>query len=189
MELPGIISGIPFSCASGTLFQKDQNMTTKPKIAYHLGGDDEHLLVSVDGQILKGEPLNKFCEELNSRLDCRGTGAVAERLGCDLNQSLRVRLHHESQFGAVDWCRLGIKLGEESGELQGKIIRLSENRDGKDWRPEMLSELKDVLTVLHVIASRLEKDLNDLSSEAAEYFVTRDFPNIEKQNSAENLGQ
>lgn len=120
-------------------------------------------------------------------LDCRGTGAVAKRLCCDLNQSLRVRLHHESQFGAVDWCRLGIKLGEESGELQGKIIRFSEKRDGKDWRPEMLSELKDVLTVLHVIASRLEKDLNDLSSEAAEYFVTRDFPNIEKQNSAENL--
>lgn len=55
-------------------------MATKSKIAYHLGGDDEHLLVSVDGQILKGEPLNKFCEELNSRIEDQESDATFHTL-------------------------------------------------------------------------------------------------------------
>lgn len=94
--------------------------------------------------------------------------------------STLVREHHEEQFGRVSWCRLATKLGEEVGELQGAIIRDTEKRDGRAWRNEMFAEMQDVLTVLHVMAARMGDELSKASDDAGEYFITREFKNLEK---------
>ena len=52
-------------------------MTDGQKIAFHLGGNEEHLIVSADGEILQGELLNKFCERLNAGDGLPATADVA----------------------------------------------------------------------------------------------------------------
>lgn len=93
----------------------------------------------------------------------------------------RVAVHHLEQFGLVDWARLAAKLGEESGELQGAIVRQLEQRDGRQWTTEIHKELLDVLTVLHVVASRLDLELSDQTEVAAEAFLARRWNNVTKQ--------
>lgn len=96
--------------------------------------------------------------------------------------SKEVRIHHEEQFGRLDWCRLAAKLAEETGELSGAIIRDTERRDGRPWKNEIYAELQDVLTVLHVMAARMGEELNKTANEAGEYFLTREFNNVERAN-------
>jgi NTP pyrophosphatase (non-canonical NTP hydrolase) len=94
--------------------------------------------------------------------------------------SEQVREHHEKWFGRLSMCRIAAKLGEEAGELQGAIIRDTERRDGRSWQPEIRHELRDVLIVLHVIASRMGKDLVEMAEDGRDYFVSSEFHNIER---------
>jgi phosphoribosyl-ATP pyrophosphohydrolase len=97
-----------------------------------------------------------------------------------LNQSQLVARHHAEQFGQVDLTRLAAKLGEETGETIGAVIRHTEQRDGRSWEPEIKSELMDVLTVAHVLAARIGCNLCDLSDSAAVRFTSRLFTNVQK---------
>lgn len=98
----------------------------------------------------------------------------------NLNQSQLVARHHGEQFGYVDITRLAAKLGEETGETIGAVIRHTEGRDGRGWESEIESELMDVLTVAHVLASRIDRNLCDLVDAAAVRFTSRIFTNVKK---------
>ena len=94
----------------------------------------------------------------------------------------RVADHHRKQFGRVSVHRMLSKLSEEVGELHGAIIRQDEIRDDRDWTNEIRAELMDVLTVLSVIASHYSINMVDARVEALEYFLTREWTNLERIN-------
>lgn len=108
----------------------------------------------------------------------RPTCSCAESEQAKRRTSEQVERHHARQFGQVGLGRLAVKLGEECGELQGAVVRELERRDRRSWKPEIRSEMQDVLTVLHVIASRLGLDLQAEADEAASRFLDRRWPNV-----------
>ena len=95
----------------------------------------------------------------------------------------QVGFHHWKEFGAVPLERIGMKLGEEAGELQGALVRLCEERDGEDWLPEVESELKDVLVVLIRIAYGFGWDVHELVQAAGVRFCERTWPGVKPVKS------
>lgn len=131
------------------------------RLIHHLGGNSDHQKKAIRllrSQVSKTKPTV-----------CRL--ASISKLVAD---------HHRDQFGDVSWLRLATKLGEETGELQGAIIRDTESRDGRRWLNEIYSELQDVLVVLHVMTSRMGEELSKVSDDAGEHFSKREFHNITK---------
>lgn len=41
------------------------------RVVFHLGGQEEHLIVSIGGQVISGADLNAFCEALNNDPECQ----------------------------------------------------------------------------------------------------------------------
>lgn len=89
--------------------------------------------------------------------------------------------HHREQFGSVTLERLGVKLGEEAGEVCGALIRHLELRDGRSWDSEVAREIGHVATVLRVICSRLGRRLEDVINEGDSEFLRRKWRNVERQ--------
>lgn len=85
----------------------------------------------------------------------------------------RVAAHHQAQFGRVPLLLRAAKLGEESGEVLGAVVRHVQGRDGRSWHPEVESEIGDVYVVLLGLATLLGVSLEDLGRAAAERFLAR----------------
>lgn len=97
---------------------------------------------------------------------------------------------HADRFGPVNITRLTTKLAEEVGEFCGAVVRDEEQRDGRSWLPEAVYELRDVLTVLHVIANRLGIELDAVSHDSVRFFQSRGpMLNITKCGNESTEGQ
>lgn len=97
-------------------------------------------------------------------------------------RTVRATRHHLEQFGNVPIERLGMKLGEESGEVQGAMIRDCERRNGRPWIDEIKNEIRDVLTVLHVICGRNGWDFDDFVDSSVERFMARRWNTVRKDH-------
>lgn len=85
----------------------------------------------------------------------------------------RVAAHHLAQFGRVPLLLRAAKLGEESGEVLGAVVRHVQGRDGRSWHPEIEAEIGDVYVVLLGLADLLGLSLEDIGLAAAERFLAR----------------
>lgn len=81
--------------------------------------------------------------------------------------------HHDAQFGDKPLINRVLKLCEETGEVAGAMIRHSEQRDGRDWTPEILAELGQCFVVMHGIAAKLGADLDALARDSIAAFLHR----------------
>lgn len=81
--------------------------------------------------------------------------------------------HHLGQFGDVPLSVRGMKLGEEAGEVQAALVRHLSRRDGREWLPEVRSEIGDVMVALMALAGSLGLDLEEITDEAVERFCAR----------------
>lgn len=89
----------------------------------------------------------------------------------------RVRAHHRNQFGLQPLPVRALKLCEEAGEVAGAVMRHVTERDGKDWRAEIESEIQDVLVTLMTLSGdpELMFDFGDLIEEAVNKFAKREW--------------
>lgn len=94
--------------------------------------------------------------------------------------------HHLREFGNVPIERLGMKAGEEMGELLGALIRRVERRDGGDWINEIVNELGDVTIVLRALCWNLDVDFDVAADAAVRRFLARTWPNIEPAEGSDD---
>ena len=85
----------------------------------------------------------------------------------------QVSAHHQKQFGHVPLGRLAAKLGEESGEVLGAVIRHVELRDGRTWENEIAEEIGDVMVVLLNLCERFGLSLTEVIETATNGFLAR----------------
>jgi NTP pyrophosphatase (non-canonical NTP hydrolase) len=64
-----------------------------------------------------------------------------------------------NNWGEKDLCGIGLKLGEECGEIQGAIVKIPE---GRATEQDLKDEIGDSLIVLSQLAAKMDTTLDEL---------------------------
>ena len=87
----------------------------------------------------------------------------------------RVAAHHNKQFGDKPLTNRALKVAEEAGEVAGAVIRHVERRDGRDWTPELRSEIGDLLITVIALCDKAGTSLGEVLDASIEHFLGREW--------------